>query len=182
MSRICPSCHRESPVESDFCPACGAPMNEHALRGQKKAAVRALDDPPMKWHKFLTWISLPLSIVMAVVGLVSAWQTLSSFDPSLFVPEYLPAVRLTMYLDLAVNALMLPLLGIAEYGLLTMRRIGVRALLALYGIQVVYAAVLLALLVRVKGDPLQAAVSIVSSGVILALTAVYYKKRQRLFS
>ena len=89
---------------------------------------------------------------------------------------------MTMYLDLAVNALMLPLLGIAEYGLLTMRRIGVRALLALYGIQVVYAAVLLALLVRVKGDPLQAAVSIVSSGVILALTAVYYKKRQRLFS
>ena len=181
MPRVCPKCGRESPVESDFCPACGAPMDEHVLQGREKAAARAMADPPMKWHKFLTFFSLPASAVMALVNLIQAWKSLAGFDETLFVPEYISTVRFSMVLDVAVDALMLALGVATEYFLLKKRRMGVWLLMGMYVVETAYSAVMAALLVRVSADPVQAIGTAVAGIVMMALTWVYYRKRRHLF-
>ncbi len=182
MPRVCPVCHRESPVESDFCPACGAPMDEHVASGQKKAAARALDNPPMKWHKFLTWFSLPLSLVVGIVSLISAWQDIQGFDPSLYKPEYLTLVKTVMRISLISEIVSLPLILGAEMFLLRMQWTGVRLLLALYVIQLVLAIVLLILGLRTPIDPVQTSAAVISSALMVVLNAVYYGKRRKMFA
>ena len=182
MNRVCPQCGRESPVESDFCPACGAPMDAHVLAGQEKAASRAQDHPPMKWHRFLTWVSIPLGLIMTVVSLVTAVQDLSGFDASLYKPEFVSLVRFSLYLDVCMSIVTLPLLAGAEYGLLKQKWLGVRLILLLYTIQFVYALLMLILFLRLNVDLLEVVASAVSSGLMLALTLMYYRKRRKLFS
>lgn len=181
MPRVCPVCHRESTVETDYCPACGAPMDEHVLSGQAKAAARAQEQPPMKWHKFLTWFILPVSLIMAVVGLIGAWQNLQGFDPSLFKPEYVSLVRLTMQIELIVEALLIPLSATALYMMWKMKWTGVRLVLLMYGVQFVYALAGLGMLLYMEADPLEMVVSVITAVGILTLTWVYYRKRKKLF-
>ena len=181
MPRVCPVCHRESTVESDFCPACGAPMDEHVLNGQAKAAARAQEQPPMKWHKFLTWFILPVSLIMAVVGLIGAWQDLQGFDATLFKPEYVSMVRLTMQLSLIVEMALIPLSALAMFFMWGMKWTGVRLVLMMYAIQLIYALIGLGMLLRMGADPLEAAVSVFTAVCILALTWIYYRKRKKLF-
>ena len=181
MPRVCPVCHRESPVESDYCPACGAPMDEHVASGQKKAAARAMDNPPMKWHKFLTWFSLPLSLVVGVVTLIGAWQDLNSFDPSLYIPEYVDLVKTVMRVSLISEIVILPLILCAEIFLVRMQWTGVRLLLALYAIQMISSIVLLFLALRTPVDHIQAVSSVLGSAVILVLSGIYYRKRRKMF-
>ena len=182
MPRVCPVCHRESPVESDYCPACGAPMNEHVLDGQAKAAARALAQPPMKWHKFLTWFILPLSLIMAVVGLIGAWQDLSRFDASLFKPEFISMVRFSMQLSLIVEILLIPLSALALYHLWKMKWTGVRLVLVMYALQLLYALILFGMMARVGADLMEPIVTIITAVCILALTWIYYKKRKNQFT
>ena len=181
MPRVCPVCHRESTVETDYCPACGAPMDEHVLSGQAKAAARSQEQPPMKWHKFLTWFILPVSLIMAVVGLIGAWQDLQGFDAALFKPEYVSTVRLSMQLALIAEILLIPLSALAMYFMWKMKWAGVRLVLMMYGVQLVYALAGLWMLLRMGADSLQAAVSVVTALCILALTWIYYRKRKKLF-
>lgn len=182
MPRVCPVCHREATVESDFCPACGAPMNGHVQDGRMKAAARALDNPPMKWHKFLTWFILPFSLVMAAVGLVNAWQDVTGFDPSLYYPEYVSLMRFFVRLNLAAEAVIIILAAAALYHMMKMKWNGVRLVLLMYGVQFVYALIVLYVSLRLHIDLLQAAASIISSVVIILLTWIYYKKRKKLFT
>ena len=41
MGQICPHCQYETHIQSDFCPSCGSPMNEHVYAGQQKRAQQA---------------------------------------------------------------------------------------------------------------------------------------------
>ncbi len=182
MSRVCPKCHRESPVDTDYCPACGAPMDEHVLSGQEKAARRVLDAPPMKWHKFLTWVSLPLSVVMAIVGLVQAWQTLAAFDESLYIPEYVSLVRFSSQLSVFMEIVVLGLAAGAEWLLLKMKWRGVRLLLMLYAVNSIYTAVTAYMLYKVGLDLEEPIVMLGGSLLMLVLTRIYYNKRRTLFS
>ena len=182
MPRVCPVCHRESPVESDYCPACGAPMDEHVVSGQKKAAARAMDDPPMKWHKFLTLFSLPLSFVVGVISLINGWQDLQGFDPTLYIPEYVGLVKTTMQISLVTQAAVLPLILAAEVFLVRMKWTGVRLLLALYAVQLAVSIVLFFLTLRSPADPVQTVSAVISGAVILILSWIYYKKRRKIFA
>ena len=182
MPRVCPVCHRESTVETDYCPACGAPMNEHVLDGQAKAAARALEQPPMKWHKFLIWFILPASLIMAVVGLVGAWQDLSGFDASLFKPEFVSMVRLSMQLNLIVEILLIPLSALALFYLWKMKWTGVRLVLLMYALQFVYTLILFGMMLRIGAPPMETIVSMITAVLILILTWTYYQKRKKLFT
>ena len=181
LARVCPHCHLEATVDSDYCPACGAPMDEHAYQGEIKAQARAQAELPMRWHKFLTWFSLPLGMILAVVGLVHAVRELSGFDPALFKPEYLQLVKINLYVNVGVNLCRAVACPLAEFGLLKMRWRGVRAVLFLYLLQAAYlllSAVLLLSIQAVAGNDLLAAAGSVA---LFFCNRTYYRKRKKLF-
>ena len=141
MPKVCPKCHYESPMDADFCPACGAPMNEHVLDGQEKRLLReaapltnvsAAELLPMKWYKFLIYVSLPLSVILAVVSAVSGYQQIQSLDTLGglgLAPEYAVLLPAVLYVDLAVGILLAPLLIYTEILLVRRQWRGVQLLL-----------------------------------------------------
>ena len=180
MPRVCPRCQRESPVETEFCPACGAPMDEHVFHGQQSRAGSL--GMPMKWHKFLTWVSLPLGTLMMLHTLITTISNLARFDAKLYVEALVPLVRFSLYTDLAVCAVLLPCFVWTELALLRMQWRGVRGLLLLYGLQAVYGLVQIYLFIRVGANTLIPILSLIETALLLLLSRVYYKKRRGLFS
>ena len=182
MPRVCPVCHRESPVESDFCPACGAPMDEHVLEGRKKAEARALDNPPMKWYKFLIYFILPLNIVTGIVQSVSSWQNLRAYDPGIYRPELRDLVLLVMRMEVGMEAITVALAAAAFWLLRKMKWRGAVIVITLYGLQTAYTALMLALASKagmaISWDVLS---TLLISAVIFVLNLIYFNKRRRLF-
>ena len=191
MPSVCPKCHYESPMETDYCPACGAPMNEHVLEGQKKRMIRAaaprqeLTDASlltMKWYKFLIYASLPLSVILSLVNIVNGYQQVTTLDLALIKPEYVSLVPVVLYMDLAVAVLLMPVLIYAEIGLIRKQWKGVKALLFLYGFQAVYGALALGLLFYMGAVTLETVLSLVEAAALFFLNRVYFRKRRALFS
>lgn len=191
MPSICPQCKWESQLESDFCPACGAPMNPDAYRIQKERLQKNQVLLPMKWHKFLTHLSLPLGILVGLYNLYTAITFITGFDAAAFRPEALDAVRWLMYGDLVSAIVLLPGLTAAEWGLMKMRRLGVRAILGVYLYQALYMLFSLYCFLQMQPDMSlqQNVLTVYQSGlmgaemlVMFILTGVYYRKRKGLFS
>ncbi|MBQ4074885.1 MAG: zinc ribbon domain-containing protein [Clostridia bacterium] len=190
MPGICPSCQRQATIESEFCPACGAPMNPDAYRIREERKQRTQILLPLKWHKFLTWVSLPLGGLSGLISLYTAVTTLLGFDPALYRPDAVQAVQIMMYLDVISMAVLIPSFILAEIHLLKMRWRGVKAVLFIYLFQAVYAAAALALYFRMGADMTnfdhltlvtQLFTSMIGMIVMFFLVRFYYKKRRGLF-
>ena len=182
MPRECPNCHREFAMETEFCPACGAPMNPDAYRIQKEHEAANSIVLPMKWYKFLIWVSLPLSLLLMGYNLYLSFQMLSGFDAAQFQPELVGLVRFSLYLDLGTQLFLLPMFLLTETLLIRMRWAGVRTLLFIYLFQTVYALVNVALLAQIPADVTQ---SVIAMGEMLAmffLNRLYFKKRRPRFA
>ena len=186
MGQICPHCQYESNVVSDFCPSCGSPMNEHVYAGQQKRAQQAQANGillPMKWHKFLTWVSLPLGTLLVLVTIIGTdLPAVLHFDESLYKPEFIEVMRFYFKLDLAAQLLLLPGFILAEIGLLKKKWNGVRALCYVYLFQVAYALLNIYILVQVNVSVFETAISAVEMLIFFILTRIYYKKRRKMFS
>lgn len=191
MPGVCPQCHRQATVESEFCPACGAPMNPDANRIRLERLKKTQALLPMKWHKFLTFFSLPAGLIMNFFNLLSSVNMLLEFDPSIYRPEALNGVKLLMYGDMLSALLIIPLFILAERNLLKMRKSGVKAVLGLYLFQAVYALFSLLCFYLMKPDLsrmenmlslVQTALISIEMLIMFILVRVYYRKRDQLFS
>ena len=186
MARICPHCQFESPVESDFCPSCGSPMNEHVYAGQQKRAQQAEKSSvllPMKWHKFLTWVSIPLGTALVLITIFGTdLPAVRNFDASLYKPEFVEVMRFYFKLDLVAQALLLPGFILAEIGLLKKKWRGVQALSYVYLFQVAYALLNIYILTQVNVAVFETAISAAEMLLLFILTRIYYKKRRKIFS
>jgi len=181
MAYQCPACGQEFEMQTEFCPACGGPMNPEAHRIAQKNAETNARLLPMKWFKFLIWVSIPLSILLLLYSLYGTIAMLSSFDASLYKPDLLHLVRISLYMDLAVQIVLVPAMGYCEYALVKKKWLGVKALLFIYGFQAVYAVAGMVLLFMAGGDVSGTVLSLVQMIVMLLLNRVYFNKRKSMF-
>ena len=181
MARICPRCHREATVDSDYCPACGAPMNEHAYQGELKAQARLQAELPMRWHKFLTWVSLPLGMILILYSLVQTIRELSAFDPSLYKPEFLQLVKISLYLSAGVNLCLAVIFPLTEYWLLKMRWSGTRTVLFIYLFQALYSLMNAIMLLTIQANPTENLLIAAELLILFFCNRIYYRKRKNLF-
>lgn len=190
MPGICPSCNRQATIESEFCPACGAPMNPDAYRIQEERKQRNALLLPMKWHKFVIWVSLPLGGLTCLYNLYLAIMALIGFQPEIYRPDALPIVRIMMLLDLAMTLLLIPCFILAEIGLIRKKWAGVKRLLFIYLSQAVYAflCLILAMMASKGADPMtyfsmmiQLSSPLAGMLILFFLVRCYYRKRKCLF-
>lgn len=182
MAYQCPACGQEFEMQTEFCPACGGPMNPEAHRIAQKNAQTNAQLLPMRWYKFLIWISIPLSILLLFYSLYGTVSMLSAFDAALYKPEMLHLVRISLYMDLAVQTVLVPMMGYCEYALIKKKWLGVKLLLFIYGFQAVYALAGAALLLMAGADVSSVVFSLVQMIVMLLLNRVYFTKRKSMFS
>lgn len=182
MPKECPNCHREFVMETEFCPACGAPMNPDAYRIQKEHEAANSLVWPMKWYKFLIWVSLPLSLIALCYNVYQTAQILNSFDAAQYKPELVGLVRFSLYLDLGVSLFLLPLVIIGEVQLVRKRWRGVRVLLFIYLFQAVYALVYVVLLAQIPTDVTQMVITLVEMLAMFFINRYYFRKRRSQFS
>ena len=186
MGQICPHCQYESNIQSDFCPSCGAPMNEHVYAGRQKRARQAENNGvllPLKWHTFVTWISLPLGILLVLITIIGTdLPAVLNFDASQYKPEFVEVMRFYFKLDLAAQLLLLPGFVAAEIGLLKKKWYGVNALVYVYLFQVAYALLNIYIFTQVNVTVFETAFSAVEMLLLFILTRIYYKKRRKIFS
>ena len=186
MACECPSCYRVSPVDTPFCPACGAPMTKEAERSRENARQNRANPGlmPMRWHLFLVWILLPFELIMGCVDLYDSIKKIVEFDASLFRPELLRLVQASVGLNLVYSVALLPLAAITEAALLRMRKRGPKMLLRLDLIKAVYGVVsfVLLLLAHLDGMTLiSAGASAVEMILLWVINHIYYEKRETLF-
>ena len=191
MPGICPSCNRQSTVESEFCPACGAPMNPDAQRIKEERINNTQILLPMKWHKFLTRISLPLGFLMNLYNLYLSVTAITAFRPEAYPADILVYTECLLWLPLIMAVLLIPAFILAEINLLKMRWRGVRAVLFIYLSQAVYSLLTGALMLMLAGSlqswemiGIISELSVPAGGMVLMffLVRLYYNKRRQLFS
>lgn len=181
MAYQCPACGQEFEMQTEFCPACGSPMNPEAHRiAQKNTEINARL-LPMKWYKFLIWVSIPLSILLLFKTLSDTIAMLSSFDAALYRPDMLHLVRISLYMDLIVQTALVPMMGYCEYALIKKKWLGVKLLLFIYAFQAVYAVAGAALLLMAGANISSVVISLVQMIVRLLLERVYFTKRRSMF-
>lgn len=182
MPKECPACHFEAPEGAEYCPACGAPLNEHVLHGLEQQRIRAADELPMRWYKFLIYVSLPFSLLMALYNLYTGWQNVQSLDTAQFVSRYSALLATVLRLDMAVALALLAPLALAEVWLIRRQWRGVRMLLFLYAFQAVYGLLAVIILNR-EGIPIGMTVgSLLESAVMFFVNRAYFQRRRGLFS
>lgn len=155
-----------------------------AMEDKKASARKAtlyLDwfKTPLKWHKFLTYIVLPLSIIVSLVALVR-WLELSKIIDS-------GTLALLNWIDIYFAFARIVLAVVALLGCLPSRRkwYGPKCAIALYGISAVYAVICVWVGVSYFAPQtyiIQNLGIAVGSTVTAILTAFYYRKRRALFS
>lgn len=184
MNRVCPACQRTATVDSPYCPACGAPMNEEAQKQEENVRVNSNISAllPMKWHKFIKFVYIPLNLIMSIVNLTETIPMLTQFDASLYKLELLSLVQWSLRLDIFVGAFMIPILAMAEAGLIKMKKYGPRALLSGYLAGTIYGFCQIVLLSRAELPLLTAVLNALELGLMFILNLIYYRKRRDLFS
>lgn len=180
---VCPSCQRENPVASPYCPACGAPMTAETRRREENLQSNSLNAHllGMKWYKFLVFFSLPLSLLMNGYNLFQSLSSLKNFDPSLYYPEYLDAVLLSLRVGTGLTFLALIAMALAEWGLLKRRWLGAVSLFFTYGLQLINLLFSLYLLHSVQLSTDMLPMQIITSFLMLMGNIVYFRKRKALF-
>ena len=187
MSHVCPKCGRSFELESPYCPACGAPMGESTMRSEHNRRVNDANPAllPLKWHNFLKFVSLPLSAITLIIGLIQDIPNLLSLDPALYYPEMLPLVRVSLLAAVLSGIISLALIVPADILLFRLRWAGTRLVLANYLFQFVYGAfnvVLFFLSPRpLEVDMVQLITSALGMLVMFFITNVYYGKRRGIF-
>lgn len=190
MPGICPSCGRQATIESEFCPACGAPMNPDAYRIQEERKQRNAILLPMKWYKFLTRFSLPAGGLLSLYYLYQAIRSFIDFQAELYRPEVLPLLRLLMALELILPALLVPCFILAEIRLLKMRWRGVGFLLFIFLSQAVSCFLSLILMLMIlKGNVtpenipviIQAIIATAEMLIMFFANRTYFRKRKAMF-
>lgn len=185
MAFVCPACGREFEMETEFCPACGAPMNEDTFRIQKKNEKANAVLQPMKWYKFLIYFSIPLSIVLLVINLSGTVNMLKNFDPALYKPEMLSLVQMTLYIDLGCQSLLLPAILLTEIWLAKKQWKGVQGLWFVYVVQILYGIAGAVILAQMDLDAMTVASTLlpgVGMAVRMMLEMKYFGKRRDMFS
>lgn len=186
MAFVCPACGREFEMETEFCPACGAPMNEDAFRIQKKNEKANAVLQSMKWYKFLIYFSIPLSIVLLVINLLGTVPMYVNFDPALYnKPDKVELIRLSILIDIAALVIQLPFLLTAEIFLIKKRWGGVVSLWFIHGATLLHSvagAVILAMGHAAGAEVISMLFPAVGIAVRLALETSYFMKRRELFS
>lgn len=192
---VCPQCKRENPVESAYCPACGAPMTEEGVRRQRMETINRLNVGlmGMKWYKFLMYFSLPASLIVNAVGLFDNIGSLSEFDLGNLSGSLVSLAKTELMGAVVLGIVMLVLLAVAEWGLVKRKWLGVKALLASYALNGLFALVMTVLVFAAKGSATtyEAVVfnnivsqylgQAVGSVVMFCLNRVYFNKRKPLF-
>ena len=121
------------------------------------------ENVPMKFHKALVYVLIPLSLLISVITFIVLIGTVF----------YAPVLSLLLLLTLAASfALSLA----AEILLLQMRRIGVILLYLGFGLSAVSS-----LLTLVTDFTVNNATSFILMAVIIVLVYIYYEKRTALF-
>ena len=179
MSRVCPKCHFESPVDSPFCPACGAAMDGEAQEKRLRNEYSNAAVLPMKWHKFLIYVSLPLSMVLSAVELLRGFE----LDLGQASGEIAFWARAWATLSMVTLVLQLFLALFTEVNLVRLRWRGVTALLGLYGLEAVYALLTVYVLFRAGASvPMDIYFSVLETVAMLFINRLYYRKRKPLFT
>lgn len=184
MARECPSCHRISQLETPYCPACGAPMTAESVQQEQNARVNhgiaAL--LPMKWHKFLTWVYLPWSIINNGINLYNQFVLIRDFDAAEFSSDLMTLAKCTLGLNMALCLALVPILLLAEIGLLKMQKRGPKILLANFLLQSLYGVANIALLAMANVDFFLSLVATTEMVLMYILNRKYYRNRQDLFT
>ncbi len=168
---------------SPYCPACGAPMTEESVKREENLAANYMNAAlmGMKWYKFLTFFSLPLSLVINAVTLLNSIKLLQGFDPGQYKPEYVEPLLLSLRVGLVMVIIMMLLIGVAEWGLVKRKKLGVRALIGMYGVQLVNGVFNAVLLGRMGLLDFSTVTGIATAVMMLCLNIVYFRKRKALF-
>ncbi len=194
---VCPHCHRENPVISAYCPACGGEMNLQQEPVHVDASRPVFTPAPLltlKWHKFLIFFSLPLGFISNLINLITeVLPMLKSYSPS----DWLPGLEQVMHVHLIATAVMtVLLLGLTlytEWNLFRFQWRGVKSLLFTYAFNALYFLFLVVLMLSapVKDQPLTAQLlrefvvqfgsTCLGSILMFFLNRTYYRKRRGLF-
>lgn len=181
MPKQCPKCHREFEMETEFCPACGAPMNPEAFRISEKRKEENGILLPVKWYKFLIWFSLPLSLIIACVNLFNIHQLISRLDMAQYAVEAGQEMVYGLYLELIVQALLIPLILTAEIFLVKKKWRGVQILLSSYALNMLYAVSVIILFLRLSMSIMEPAFALAQALLMFILNRVYFRKRKAMF-
>ena len=198
MSMRCPRCGVNQPVGAKFCMECGAKMPEQETGGIREpiespvqpsvpaqpAVQQALQEPGMKWFKFLIYFLLWLSALVNLGGAGTALVGLGLQEELRVVYAYLPGLKT---LNLVYGVLMI---GFAAFTVYTRYRLarfcrnGPFCLCLSYGLNellsIAYSAAA-ALIAQVSLTELYRFSSLLASAAMLAVNIVYFRKRQDLF-
>ena len=125
---------------------------------------------PLKYHKFLKFVGLPLSFLLALLGLFS--MVLGDGAP-------LDSLRIV---DLVYQFVSTFVLGIALYGFYTWKPCGFYGVLANQGLGVLYSIYAIGIYAQQAPDMIASTVGdLLGRGVIAVLVTIYYCKRRPLF-
>ena len=194
---VCPHCHRENPVISAYCPACGGEMNLQQESAQPDSPRPVFIPQPqltLKWHKFLIFFSLPMGFISNLISLFTeVMPMLKNYSPS----DWLPGLEQVMHTYLTSTAVMTVLLLVlalyTEWNLFRFQWRGVKSLLFTYGLNALYALFLMVLMFSSPANSHPETAHIVREflvqfggtflGTILMffLNRTYYRKRRGLF-
>lgn len=140
-------------------------------------------EPPMRWHKFLIYVSF----VSAVIGTVNLF---SSFEGTIEALGIFKEVGANGFLFISVCSLIATavtqVLKVAGgYHLLKSRWLGVKLLMASWALIVVTSAVCSIAYLSMGDELYSGAVDLMSQAItyaaMLAITVIYYKKRRNFF-
>ena len=152
---VCPHCHRENPVISAYCPACGgemSPQGEPVVVSSPRPVILPKAQHGMKWYKFLTFFSLPLSLIAAVSNLFDTLSALREYDPALYMPGLEHAVYVNLIATLCLTLPMLVLIVLSEWNLFRFRWTGVKCLLGNYVINCIYALAMAVVMLQAPAE------------------------------
>lgn len=135
------------------------------------------EETPLKWHKFLVYFSLPLSILFNGVKILSAVLSILQLQGSGM--EWLGAIDLLFAVALVVLSIVAIVGGFPS----NRRWYGPLCYLAGLGVNILYSVIILLIYVSLSVEPETSMFSsIIVGALFLALNIPYYNKRRPLFA
>lgn len=135
------------------------------------------EETPLKWHKFLTYFSLPLAILLNAAKTISALATIGQLQGS--------GLEWLAIIDLVFSAALVALSIAAIVGGLPKNRrwYGPLCYLGGLGANILYSVVVVLIYISFYIEPtVNLFTQMITFAVLLALNIVYYNKRRQLFA
>lgn len=191
---ICKKCGCNIPDDSEKCPLCGAEIHDGTTVGDKYEYVKLseLDEAPqkelpMRWYKFLLYISLPLTVINNIVSAFSALFTPVNKGAAIINDISVELVkRINVFYGIAL--IFMAAVAIFAWGnLYKFKKNALFSLVTLYILDLIFSMVYLGLTLYAEKIPFSTDVALsfgsavfVSLVMIIANT-IYFKKRSNLF-